>query len=282
MQIQKHIVSWAEARPDIRLILVIGSRARRVHPADAWSDLDLEIFSTDVDVYRSGTDWLAEIGPVWTSVPFDRSDGYLEYLVLFGNDEQADFAFYPVADLPRRLADPVAREIYQRGYAVLLDKDGLRAQLAESFSVPYVHERLSQESFRRVVHGFWLRALSVAQAIRRRELWVVKEEDTELKRHLLNIIELQTHLQHGWDYDTWHDGRFLAEWTDEQTLRVLRRVFGHFDAADSWRALLATMDLFRHLAVEAAPRLGYPYPVELDEHVTQLVRRLHAQDDLSQ
>ncbi len=32
---------WAEAEEDVRAALILGSRARKDHPADEWSDLDV-------------------------------------------------------------------------------------------------------------------------------------------------------------------------------------------------------------------------------------------------
>ena len=72
----------------------------------------------------------------------------------------------------------------------------------------------------------------------------------------------------------------MASWTDAETWRALHETFGHFDAADAWRALLATMDLFCRLASEAARHLGYAYPRSLDDHVTQYVGKLYAEDEL--
>ena len=42
-QLENRVIAWAESQPDIRAIIVVGSRARRDSPADEWSDLDLVI-----------------------------------------------------------------------------------------------------------------------------------------------------------------------------------------------------------------------------------------------
>lgn len=43
--LEASIVVWAGGRADVRAVVVVGSRARSLHPADAWSDLDLILFS---------------------------------------------------------------------------------------------------------------------------------------------------------------------------------------------------------------------------------------------
>jgi len=51
-------------------------------------------------------------------------------------------------------------------------------------------------------------------------------------------------------------------------------VFAHYDRQDIARALRATMELFRWLAVEAAQRWGYDYPAAGEQAATALVETL--------
>ena len=98
--------------------------------------------------------------------------------------------------------------------------------------------------------------------------------DGYLKRLLLQMLEWHARAAYGWDYDTWHGGRFLEQWADPRAVQGLRQAFAYYDEDDVGRALLATMDLFRWLATETAQRLGYPYPAAAEERVTELVAGL--------
>ncbi len=92
-----------------------------------------------------------------------------------------------------------------------------------------------------------------------------------MKQLLLRMIEWHARSERGWDYDTWHGGRFLEEWADQRTLDGLHKVFAYYEEADVRRALLATMDLFRRIGPETAVRLGCPYPEGADQRVTTWV-----------
>jgi aminoglycoside 6-adenylyltransferase len=259
---------------------VVGSRARRDHPADEWADLDLVIFTTDLSKYASTQGWLSAIGPAWVSVLFERGDDWVEHLVLFDGGRKVDFAFSPLDALHALAQSLLSDDVYRRGYRVILDKDGLTTRLPPPPYTPLPGDPPSAGAFRQMVEAFWYGATHVARHIRRRQLWVVKLGDAAMKAHLLTLLEWHARATHGWDIDTWHDGRFLAEWADPATWAALHAVFGRFDAADSWRALRATMDLFRRLATETARRLGMEYPAALDDHVTQYVNRLYTEDTL--
>lgn len=277
-QFEERIAAWAKTQSNIRAILVVGSRARRDHPADEWADLDLQIFATDFGAYLSGTGWLAELGTVWVCIPFQLAGSEPERLVLFDGGYKVDLHFFPLSELQRMVQAQTLDDVYQRGYYTLLDQDGLAAQLPLPSCAPSPLTQPPEDVFSLNVNMFWFGALGNAKTIRRRDLWSVKGGDWRLKGHLLEMMEWHAQAMHGWAYDTWHGGKYLLEWTDPQSRRSLYDVFGHLDSRDSWRALFATMDLFRRLAREVAQRLGYAYPTALDERVTQHVEMLYGED----
>ena len=280
-ELEKNALSWATIRPDIRAVLVVGSRARRQHSADEWSDLDLMIFSTNFNSYLSDTAWLAAIGVVWVCLPHQTGDGDPELLVLFDGGYKVDFIFYTLEELGRLAKRITLPSVYHRGYYVLLDKDKLAAQIPPSPFTPPSVEPVTEADFQLAVNGFWYGAVYVAKQIRRRNLWVVKFRDWTMKTELLKMAAWHARTIHGWDYDTWHNGHFLSEWTDPQTWQALHNAFGNFEAGASWRALVTTMDLFRRLATEAGARLGYDYSETLDRQVTQFVNVLYQEDSRS-
>jgi len=278
--LEDRISAWAGTQPDIRAILVVGSQARQDHPGDEWADLDLMVFTSEANQYLTSTDWLKAIGRVWVVIPSQTGDGDPEQLVLFEDGYKVDFVFYSLEELQRLGQTSTLPGVYRRGYYVLVDKDGLAQQLpAPSFDAP-PGQQPAEAEFLLAIQGFWYGAVYVAKQIRRRELWLVKFRDWTMKEGLLKMIEWHARASHGWDYDTWHDGHFMLEWTDSQTEEALSQVFGGFDAVDCWHALQSSMDLFRRLAKETASALGYDYPAELDGNVTDLVKMLYKADDL--
>jgi aminoglycoside 6-adenylyltransferase len=89
--------------------------------------------------------------------------------------------------------------------------------------------------------------------------------------HLLRMVEWHARSVHGWGYDTWHGGKFIAEWADPRVYAELCETFAHLDVADGWRAMEARIELFHRLAREVAARLGLPYPGELGAHIAGYV-----------
>jgi aminoglycoside 6-adenylyltransferase len=280
--LEARFVTWAETVPDLRAAVIIGSRARRERPADEWSDLDLLIVTTDPGYYISTTAWLDAIGAYWLTFVEATSDGAgQERRVLFDGGLDVDFAPVPAEELERLASDPFAADLIRHGVRVLLDKDGVLTEALKQFSLPQPVESgpaqpPGEARFLNVINDFWYHAVWTAKKLRRGELWTAKGcVDSYLKwQCLLPMIEWHAHTVHGWDYGTWFRGRFLEQWADPRVVEGLREAYGRYDADDLWRALLATMDLFRWLAVETAARLGYPYPTRAEEKTAALVRKL--------
>lgn len=277
--LQQRVITWTEQQEPIRALLLVGSQARRDHPADEWGDLDLMLFCRDHERYMADTSWLDTIGAVWVCMPHFTGGGDPELLVVFEGGHKVDFVFIPEAALAEMGSSGVLHGVYHRGYAVLLDKDGMAAQLPACPFSPPLQEVPSQAEFTAAVEHFWYGALYVAKQIRRRQLWSVKYRDWTMKETLLTMLEW--HARSTRQVDTWHDGKFIGEWTDAQSWDALHQAFGRFDAADSWRALLATLSLFRRLASETAQQWQYMYPALLDERISTIIAHIHQGDHLT-
>lgn len=64
-RLQQALVVWAEGIADIRVILIVGSQARQVKPADEYSDLDILVF-TKGSLYEDNSaylQWMREYAP---------------------------------------------------------------------------------------------------------------------------------------------------------------------------------------------------------------------------
>jgi aminoglycoside 6-adenylyltransferase len=54
----------------------------------------------------------------------------------------------------------------------------------------------------------------------------------------------------------------------------LEKCYAGADPSENWQALFHTMALFRQVAMEVGERLGYSYPLDLDQKVTAFVKSM--------
>ena len=246
-------VQWAQTEDNIRAVIVIGSRARTDHPADEWSDLDVAILANDPEPYWATTGWLHNIGVPWLTFIESLPDGSgFERRVLFEGGLDVDFVPDPVEPFRRMLDEGQLgglADLIHRGVRFLVDKEGFAERLAQIPVELLPYQPPAESEFLNLVNDFWYHTVWTAKKLRRGELWIGKSCCDDYLKHLLRqMLTWHTRARRGASVDTWMQGRFLDEWADARAVAALSTIFAHYDVADVWRALLATMELFHWLA----------------------------------
>lgn len=259
----ERFVAWATDRPEIIAAMIVGSRARTDHPADAWSDLDVVAFSTDPETMLDDADWLHHIGePLITYLEPTAVGSWRERRVLFDTGCDVDFSVIP-ADMVGQLAtasdgDPVMEQVapvIRRGYRVLLDRDGtLGPALTRIAAMPEpLPAPLTQGALDAVLNDFWYHAVWLARKLRRGEVFVAHECLEGNQRHLLmRIIRWLA----GDDGAAWHGTRFMEEWMPETVRGRISATWAAHDPGDIARALGEMMDLVSATSAEIARARG--------------------------
>lgn len=277
VRLEQHVAEWILTQPGIQAVIVVGSRARSVHSADEWSDLDIIVFTNDAPAYLRDSTWLNSFGTVIAAIANSFGQHDREWIALYADGSKLDAALLSI--------DPVATptlqtmldgfpypNVLQRGVRVLVDKTSSSTELRlPKIATPPPPD---QAEFAALIHRMWLDAIKTAKFIRRDDLWRAKQVcDGDLKQHVLTLLEWQAAAQQD-QRDIWYGGRFLAEWADREALAALPLTFAAYDSADLARALFATLDLLRQLARDVARRLAYAYPVQGERDIDDQIRAM--------
>ena len=269
-QLQSQLVAWAESVQAVSVILVVGSQARQVKPADEYSDLDISLYVSWNDEYEDEfyLHWMRDFAPVWMILE-EHHDETKSWLILYQGGIKVDFSVTPVGALQSLIDEKTLWDAQQRGYQILLDKDGIAVQLpAPTPFSPPPYTPPTQEQFVKRVEGYFYGAVYVAKQIRRGNLWKIKWADQIQQTMLLEMLEWHAHATHDSPMDTYYRGDFMRDWVSEATWQELHNVFAHFNAADSQNSLITSVRLFTRLTEETAVKLGYEYPQGMVEEVT--------------
>ncbi len=276
--LEQVFAAWAQARPDIRLALVVGSRAREDATHDAWGDLDTVIWTTTPAAYV-GAAWLGDLGEVWAATRQAIRPDAFEWLAVLAGGLDLDVAVIPAAAplTPGQVLALDMDAVLARGARVLMDRDGVWKGLPALTVRPRALP--DEAAFQDAVHRFWRYAGRAAKKIRRGELWVAgRTINGLLHTQTLALIEWHTLAANLADparlaQDVWYDGHFLERWANPRVVAALADLAAPYQAAGAWEALLHTCTLFDWLAEETAGRLGYASPVALAANMMAVIRR---------
>jgi aminoglycoside 6-adenylyltransferase len=290
----KRLVEWAGRQSDVRAMVVIGSRASRLRPADEWSDVDLVLAVRDPQTYLTNAAWLSELGePMLTCVA--TLEGQTFRAAWFEGELKFDFIIvasgamraaallmrigvrWPIVRhlLPRGVSQQLATfsDTIGKGMCILVDKDRWVSRLERAGIQRPIRSAPEEAEFSNAVSVFWSWALWTAKILQRGELWRAKRScDHEMKEMLLQMLDWHARSTAGWNRDTWYLGRFLEEWVDPRAKLALREVFARYEERDLWRALAATCDLYSWLARETAARSSFAYPLQHERWARERVQ----------
>jgi aminoglycoside 6-adenylyltransferase len=158
---------------------------------------------------------------------------------------------------------------FQRGTIVLFDKDGLTQKLEKiAESVPqYAPPQPSAEMFQKNADSFWVDPpRAVASLQRGRLVWAMRPFGP-MFRQIHKMAEWHIRAKHGWGNEQQYRPKMIEKWADPSVVDSLSQIYPRYDVDDMWKALMASMNLYRRLTVETAALLGYDYDLTSAENV---------------
>lgn len=276
------LIEWAQQLDSIRAMLLTSTRAVPNASVDDLSDYDVILVVEDIHPFHEDRRWLNDFGDTlvayWDPIYPDPDFGTDK----FGNVTQyvdglkIDFTLCPVEWLEKIVHAPALPTEMDAGYRILLDKDRLTEGIKDPSYKGYVPVRPTNELYQTSVNDFFSDPPYVAKCLLRGELLPVKWcLDYDMKHiYLRQMLEWKIGIDNDWSTPVGALGKGLKKRIPPGLWSQLEKTYAGADMDDNWNALFRTMELYRQVAMEVGERLGYTYPLDLDERVTEYVRKM--------
>jgi len=273
------LAQWANDQPLVRAMLLESSRANERAPIDLLSDYDVLLIVSDTRPFSQHETWLQDFGKILVTFR-DRGQMYghktFNRLVLYEDGTKIDYIVWPTALLQRILEDSQVPELLDHGYKVLVDKDQLTQGLKPPTYTAFIPKKPAEKEYLSLMEEFWWETIYVAKNLWRDELMHVKYNlDFVMKYELLRrLLEWKIEIGYNWSWKPGLLGRGLKKHLDSKTWDEFASTYVGADIDENWDALFKTTALFRRVAIEVGNALGYRYPSELDERVTDYLQSI--------
>lgn len=274
------LTGWAAAREEVRALFLTSTRAIPDAELDAYSDYDVIAVVDQVRSMVEETSSLTEFGEVlityWDPVDVDATTGAesVGSITNYVNGLKIDFSLWS----RQRLADVAGGtyEEFDAGYRVLVDKEGVAGGLLPPTYRGYVPTRPNEATYLRLITDFLIGVPYVAKYLLRGEMlpakWVL---DFDMRfNYLVPMLWWRAECDHSWTLKSGNLGRGLPRYLSDSDVAALERTFTGADPESNWAALFAMMRLFERIAREVAGSLGYPFPGQLIDNVSEHARRM--------
>jgi len=272
------LVRWAEARDDVRAMLLYSSRARPGGSLDAFSDYDLLLEVRDAAALHCDDRWLGEVGPVLVVFknPLGDREGLPASLFVTHYEDglKIDFAFVQTGYLRWVSERPSLPDDLDHGLIVLVDKDNQARGLPAPSRTAYRPAPPDERTYLELIAEFFNDAAYVAKALRRGDLIPAKHSLDAVMKHecLLRMLDWRESAARGWETAPKPGGRGLLGRLDAATYAELERTYVGAGERENWEALVATIILFRRIAQDVGKELGHAYPDDQDRRMVAYLR----------
>jgi len=257
---------WAQSNDLIRAAVLTSLRVDPKGVTDFLSDYDIELYVADLEPFRKDDEWLSVFGPIMVRWPLKPRSTFdekrLTRLVLFKDGVRIDFQITDKTEI-----EPDA---YDDGYRILLDKDDLTIGLNDPTFSKHIIKKPSREEYDIFVHEFWWNATYVPKYLWRDELPFAKSVlgQTVRDKYLRTVIEWFIGLQHDWSVNTGLCGKWFKHYLDAETWSEFESTYAGADIEENWQSFFKAISLFRKLGKTVGRSLGYDYPTQLDQEMT--------------
>jgi aminoglycoside 6-adenylyltransferase len=275
----QRVAEWAEAHEDVRVVLLVGSRAESDGRPDPLSDYDVLLFVQDAESYEADESWLSAFGSIL--VKLDEQYEMLETriatrLVQYQDGSRIDFSICGLGLLERIAQERRLPDDLDHGFRVLVDKDDWSSRFP-SWTGGALQERVPSEAeYQDVVNEFWWEVLYVAKYLARGEILpaLYSHECVIRFRCVVPMLEWYTRVVNGSERRIGPHGRRLRGELGEEEWDRLGRTLLKWSEEEGWKALFETTEYFEATSKTVADHLGFSAQDDLAEGVGALLRRM--------
>jgi aminoglycoside 6-adenylyltransferase len=272
-QLLDSCITWFTGEDNIRCVILIGSRAQS-DETDRMAGIDLDLFVRDPEALIEQAGWLGGLEePLLTHIDYEGD--LIIWRGIFEDGLLLALFIQPLTTLSAIQED--LPPYYLPQYKVLIDKDDQTALFPKPAQDLEAPSQPTPDAFSACLTRFWLKVYFTMKCIWREDLWRAKHYDWQAKQELLQMLGWYATVCEGQKGFTTIEGDQIITWVNSSTYAALENTFGHFDRADSWRALKETIRLFTQLAKAIAAELNFEYPRELETKFNLLMNRLVAE-----
>jgi aminoglycoside 6-adenylyltransferase len=271
--ILQYVIHWADARPDVRAVILTSTLTNPNATTDRFSDYDIILAVDDVQPYYQDRGWLEDFGRVLVLYrdPLKLTFGLegFAYITQYEDGKKIDFMLFQAGILSQIARQAHLPDYLDVGYVVLLDKDDLTSELKPPTYTAFIPSPPSEAEYLTIIELFFHEATYAAKHLWRDELIPAKYNLDQMMKfeNLRVMLEWRMEMDHAWSLKTGAYGKGLKKRLPAEIWSALEETYVGASIQENWEAMFKTIDLFQKVAIEVGEHLGFAYPRDLHQRL---------------
>ena len=226
--ILKKILSFASSIPEVKVVVMNGSRVNPNVSEDEFQDYDLIFFIENPEKhdFRSDLSWIKLFGTPVITQQNDFDNGSYIVMTQYETGLRIDLNFYNLNMLEKTIKSDSLTKI-------LLDKNGLVKESPVPNESSYYIKKPTQQEFANLMNEFWWIQPYITKGILRGEIPYAKYMyDTILMECIKTVLNWSIGSNENWKVNTGKCGKWLKKYLDEQDYKTFISLYPSADPQD--------------------------------------------------
>ncbi|WP_079480052.1 aminoglycoside 6-adenylyltransferase [Halobacillus salinus] len=255
------IVGTAKQDDRIRAVLLNGSRANPNAKRDRFQDYDIVYIVNEFQSFTKDHSWVDHFGEILIMQRPDENSLYEEqkrsysfaYLMQFTDGNRIDLTLHI----------PTEDDSIDSLTEVLLDKDGIWAEVPAANEEDYVIKKPAIEEFQACSNEFWWVSTYVAKGLWRRQMPYARGTyEGPVRQSLKQMLAWYVGIHSSFQVNLGSLSKYLEDYLPVDLWEKYERTYRNSDYEETWDGLLLMCDLFSEVGEEVAREFEFPSPVE--------------------
>jgi aminoglycoside 6-adenylyltransferase len=268
------IMNYVRNEDNIRAVVLNGSRANPNAPKDIFQDYDIACLVNDMSPYFKNPNIPPLFGEIMIlqepedmQEPPAENDGHYTYLMQFKDGNRIDLSFDPPELFKAVIEDSLT--------VVLLDKDGILKDIPPSSDKDYLPKPPTEKLFQDCCNEFWWVSAYAAKGLWRNELTFVKHmQDVYVREQLMKMLVWYFGIKTDFKEAPGKMGKYFKKRLEPEIWAELEKTYSDANFENVWDSLFTMGDLFRKLAKVIAAEIGFQYPQQEDDNVSNFIYKI--------
>jgi len=269
-EVIKEILDFANEENKVRAVMMNGSRVNPNAIKDIMQDYDVVFFVTDLESqsYKINHNWIERFGELVILQQNDFEEGAYIIMMQFKDGVRIDLSFRDI----KKVQESVMEDSLTK---ILMDKDGIIPPLPQSNDSTYHVQKPTEKEFDMVMNEAWWIQSYVAKGIWRDELPLAKYMfDVILMDCVREMLSWHIAMNNDWSINVGKCGKWFKRYLPEELYKEFTELYPTTAYEEMWVSLFKVGEFIRKIGTEVGEKLGYNYPIEDDERVTEFLKMI--------